>query len=168
MGQKSVERGKTAGIVGLLLVIAFMMFHYRTLGVVAGISLFTNMLFLVALLTSFSATLTLPGIAGIILTIGMAVDANVIIFERIKEELQKGAGLKLGLKEGFGQAFSAILDANITTAIVCAVLMYFGTGPVRGFAVTLFCGILTSLFTAVFLSRTVLDTLVTKWGLKRV
>lgn len=168
LGQKSVERGKTAGIAGLLLVIAFMMFHYRTLGVVAGVSLFANMLFLVALLTSFSATLTLPGIAGIILTIGMAVDANVIIFERIKEELQKGAGLKLGLKEGFGQAFSAILDANITTAIVCAVLVYFGTGPVRGFAVTLFCGILTSLFTAVFLSRTLLDTLVIKRGLKRV
>ena len=168
LGKKSVERGKTAGIVGLLLVVAFMMLYYKTLGVVAGISLFANMLFLVALLTSFSATLTLPGIAGIILTIGMAVDANVIIFERIKEELRKGAGLKLGLREGFQQAFSAILDANITTAIVCAVLVYFGTGPIRGFAVTLFCGILTSLFTAVFLSRTLLDTLVTRWGLKRV
>ena len=168
LGQKSIDNGKIAGLVGLILVMVFMLLYYKTLGIVANISLFANMSFLVALLTSLSATLTLPGIAGIILTIGMAVDANVIIFERIKEELKKGASLKLATRDGFQHAFSAILDANITTAIVCAVLVYFGTGPVRGFAVTLFCGILTSLFTAVFLSRTLLDTLIVKWGLKKV
>ena len=168
LGRKSIERGKIAGIVGLILVMAFMLLYYKTLGIVANISLFANMAFLLALLTSLSATLTLPGIAGIILTIGMAVDANVIIFERIKEELAKGASLKLSIKDGFRNAFSAILDANITTAIVCVVLMYFGTGPVRGFAVTLFCGILTSLFTAVFLSRTLLESLILRWGLKQV
>ena len=168
LGRTSIERGKIAGIVGLILVMAFMILYYKTLGLVANVSLFANMAFLLALLTSLSATLTLPGIAGIILTIGMAVDANVIIFERIKEELAKGAGLKLSVKDGFQNAFSAILDANITTAIVCAVLMYFGTGPVRGFAVTLFCGILTSLFTAVFLSRTLLESLIVRRGLKRV
>ena len=168
LGKKSIDRGKIAGIVGLTLIMFFMLFYYKTLGLIANISLFSNVAFLLAFLTSLSATLTLPGIAGIILTIGMAVDANVIIFERIKEELLKGASLKLAVRDGFQHAFSAILDANITTAIVCAVLMYFGTGPVRGFAVTLFCGILTSLFTAVFLSRTLLETLIVKWGLKRV
>ena len=168
LGQKSIDRGKIAGIVGLALIMVFMLLYYKTLGLIANISLFSNVAFLLALLTSLSATLTLPGIAGIILTIGMAVDANVIIFERIKEELKKGASLKLAVRDGFQHAFSAILDANITTAIVCAVLMYFGTGPVRGFAVTLFCGILTSLFTAVFLSRTMMETLIVKWGLKRV
>ena len=133
LGKKSIDRGKIAGIVGLILVMAFMLLYYNTLGMVANISLFANMAFLLALLTSLSATLTLPGIAGIILTIGIAVDANVIIFERIREELVKGASLKLAIKDGFQNAFSAILDANITTAIVCVVLMYFGTGPRAGF-----------------------------------
>ena len=105
--------------------------------------------------------------AGIILTIGMAVDANVIIYERLKEELKKGSALLLAVKDGYGYALSAILDANITTAIVCIILMSFGTGPIRGFAVTLFCGILTSLFTAIFVSRTILNTLIETWKLKK-
>ncbi len=117
---------------------------------------------ILAILTSLQATLTLPGVAGIVLTIGMAVDANVIIFERIKEELEKGAGLLGAIKEGYARAFTAILDANVTTAAVCVVLMYFGTGPIRGFAVTLLIGIITSMFTAIFFTRTILNFMVGK------
>ena len=168
LGKDSINKGKKAGLIGLFLVMLFMLVYYRSLGVIANISLTANMFFLLALMSSLSAVLTLPGVAGIILTIGMAVDANVIIFERIKEELKKGASLKLAIKDGFGHAFSAILDANITTAIVCFVLMYFGSGPIRGFAVTLFCGILSSLFTAVFLSRTMMDILVLRMGWKKI
>ena len=168
LGKDSINKGKKAGMIGLFLVILFMLFYYRSLGVIANFSLIANMYFLLALLSSLSATLTLPGVAGIILTIGMAVDANVIIFERIKEELRKGASLKLAVRDGFGNAFSAILDANITTAIVCFVLMYFSSGPVRGFAVTLFCGILSSLWTAVFLSRTLMDFLIVKFNWKKI
>ena len=168
LGQDSIDKGKKAGMIGLLLVIFFMLFYYRSLGAIANFSLIANMYFLLALMSSLSATLTLPGVAGIILTIGMAVDANVIIFERIKEELRKGASLKLAVRDGFGNAFSAILDANITTAIVCFVLIYFSSGPVRGFAVTLFCGILSSLWTAVFLSRTLMDFLIVKFNWKKI
>ena len=166
LGQDSIDKGKRAGIVGLLFVMLFMLAYYRSLGLIANLSLALNIFFLLALMSSLSAVLTLPGVAGIILTIGMAVDANVIIFERIKEELKKGASLKLAVKDGFGQAFSAILDANITTAIVCFVLIYFSSGPVKGFAVTLFCGILSSLWTAVFISRTLMDFLIVrfKWN----
>ena len=167
LGKDSIDKGKKAGMTGLLLIILFMFFYYRSMGAVANISLVLNMYFLTALLSSLSATLTLPGVAGIILTIGMAVDANVIIFERIKEELKKGASMKLAVRDGYGSAFSAILDANITTAIVCFVLAYFGSGPVRGFAVTLFCGILTSLFTAVFVSRSLFDFMILR-GWKRL
>ncbi len=168
LGKDSIDRGKKAGIIGLLLIIFFMLVYYKTLGLVSNICLIMNMFFLLALLSSLSATLTLPGVAGIILTIGMAVDANVIIFERIKEELKKGASLKLAVRDGFGNAFSAILDANITTAIICFILIYFGTGPIRGFAVTLFCGILTSLFTSIFLSQTLFNFMILKLGLKKV
>ena len=168
LGQDSIEKGKKAGMIGLILVILFMMFYYKSLGLIANFSLIANLYFLLALLSSLSATLTLPGVAGIILTIGMAVDANVIIFERIKEELRKGASLKLAVRDGFGNAFSAILDANITTAIVCFVLMYFSSGPVRGFAVTLFCGILSSLWTAVFLSRTIMEFLIVRFNWKKI
>ena len=168
LGKDSIDKGKKAGIIGLILVMLFILFYYRSLGVIANISLTANMFFLLSMMSSLSATLTLPGVAGIILTIGMAVDANVIIFERIKEELKKGASLKLAIRDGFGHAFSAILDANITTAIVCFILIYFGTGPIRGFAVTLFCGILSSLFTAVFLSRTLMDFFVLRFGWKKI
>ena len=168
LGKNSIDKGKKAGMIGLFLVIIFMLIYYKSLGLIANISLTANMFFLLSIMSSLSAVLTLPGVAGIILTIGMAVDANVIIFERIKEELRKGAGLKLAIRDGFGNAFSAILDANITTAIVCFVLIYFSTGSVRGFAVTLFIGILSSLFTAVFLSRTIMDFLVLRFGWKKI
>ena len=168
LGKNSIDKGKKAGLIGLLLVMIFMLLYYKKLGIIANISLLANMFFLLSIMSSLSAVLTLPGVAGIILTIGMAVDANVIIFERIKEEFRKGAGLKLAIRDGFGQAFSAILDANITTAIVCFILIYFTTGSVRGFAVTLFIGILSSLFTAVFLSRTLMDFFVIQRGWRRI
>ena len=168
LGKTAIEKGKTAGLAGLFLVIVFMLLCYRRLGAVADLCLAGNIFLLLALMSSLSAVLTLPGVAGIILTVGMAVDANVIIFERIKEEIKKGAGFKLAVRDGFSHAFSAILDANITTAIVCFVLIYFSTGPVRGFAVTLLCGIVTSLFTAVFLSRTLMDFLILKANWKRI
>ncbi|MBC6415567.1 MAG: protein translocase subunit SecD [Bdellovibrionales bacterium] len=168
LGKDAIDRGKKAGAISLFLVILFMFFYYKSLGVVANICLLTNLFFLLALMSSLSATLTLPGVAGIILTIGMAVDANVIIFERIKEELRKGASLKLAIKDGYGNAFSAILDANITTAIVCFVLIYFSSGAVKGFAVTLFCGILSSLWTAVFISRTLMDFLVLRFNWTKI
>ena len=168
LGQDSIDKGKRAGLVGLVFVMLFMLVYYKSLGLIANLSLVLNIFFLLALMSSLSAVLTLPGVAGIILTIGMAVDANVIIFERIKEELKKGASLKLAVKDGFGQAFSAIVDANITTAIVCFVLIYFSSGPVKGFAVTLFCGILSSLWTAVFVSRTLMDFLIVRFQWKKI
>lgn len=168
LGRDSIEKGKKAGILAGILVIIFMFLYYKTLGLVANAALCMNVLCLLALLTSLGATLTLPGVAGIILTIGMAVDANVIIYERLREELRKGSSLILAVRDGYKYALSAILDANITTAIVCVVLMSFGTGPIRGFAVTLFCGIITSIFTAVFVSRTILNTFIRKFQLKRL
>ncbi len=160
LGADSIQAGKKAGILGLLCVLIFMIGWYRLAGAVAGFALAMNIFLILTILTSLGATLTLPGIAGIVLTVGMAVDANVIIFERIKEELFKGSGLRAGVREGFSQAFSAIFDANITTAAVCLVLMFYGTGPIKGFAVTLVWGVVTSMFTAIFLTRTVVDVLV--------
>ncbi|MCB0378457.1 MAG: protein translocase subunit SecD [Bdellovibrionales bacterium] len=163
LGHDSIEKGKKAGLIGAVLVFLFMLAYYRSYGLLADVALGLNVLMILAVLTSLQATLTLPGVAGIVLTIGMAVDANVIIFERIREEIAKGAGVLAAIKEGYGRAFWAIFDANITTAAVCVVLMYFGTGPIRGFAVTLICGIVTSMFTAIFFTRTVLNLVVGKW-----
>lgn len=160
LGKDSIDKGKFAGMIGGLLVFIFMIAYYRSYGIIANTALGFNILMILAILTSLQATLTLPGVAGIVLTIGMAVDANVIIFERIKEEIAKGAGLVGAIKEGYARAFTAILDANVTTAAVCVVLMYFGTGPIRGFAVTLIVGIITSMFTAIFFTRTILNLLV--------
>ena len=166
LGRDSIQKGQLAGWIAGLIVIIFMLFYYRLIGLVANMALCMNILCLLALLTSLGATLTLPGVAGIILTIGMAVDANVIIYERLREELRKGSAILLAVRDGYRYALSAILDANITTAIVCVILMSFGTGPIRGFAVTLFCGIVTSLFTAIFVSRTFLNTLVKTFQIK--
>ena len=135
---------------------------------IANIALVLNILFIFGMLTALDATLTLPGLAGIALTIGMAVDANVIIFERIKEELARGQNYRKAVEDGFGHAFSAIFDANITTGVVCVILMYFGTGPVRGFAVTLLCGLVTSMFTSIFVSRTICDFLFVKLQWKKL
>ena len=162
LGKDSIEKGKFAGLIGGFLVFLFMLIYYRAYGLLANLALGFNILMILAILTSLQATLTLPGVAGIVLTIGMAVDANVIIFERIKEELNKGAGLMGAIKEGYSRAFTAIVDANITTGAVCVVLMYFGTGPIRGFAITLLVGIITSMFTAIFFTRTLLNLVVGK------
>ncbi|RKQ63756.1 preprotein translocase subunit SecD [Thermovibrio guaymasensis] len=160
LGKESVEKGIKAGVAGLVIVMLFMMVYYKTAGVIADVALLMNVILLWALMALIGATLTLPGIAGFILTIGMAVDANVIIFERIKEELRKGRNLFPSVEAGFSRAWGTILDANITTLIAAAVLFQFGTGPIKGFAVTLSLGILTSMFTAVFVTKVLLDLLV--------
>lgn len=163
LGADSIAKGKWAGLVAALLVCIFMLVYYRALGLVANVALSLNLLFILAILSSLGATLTLPGVAGIVLTLGVAVDANVIVFERIKEELRKGAGSQMAVQNGFQQALSAILDANITTATVCFVLIYFGSGPVKGFAVTFLIGILTSMFTALFISRALIELLLKRF-----
>ncbi|MDP7040061.1 MAG: protein translocase subunit SecD [Myxococcota bacterium] len=157
LGQESVEKGSFAIIVGAILVVLFMLLYYRASGVVANIALVLNVFFVIAVLALFEATLTLPGMAGILLTIGMAVDANVIIFERVREELAIGKTPRAAIDAGYAKAFSTIVDANITTLIAGVVLMQYGTGPVRGFAVTLIVGIMCSMFTAIVVTRLIFD-----------
>ncbi|MXX40016.1 MAG: protein translocase subunit SecD [Gemmatimonadetes bacterium] len=157
LGRDSIEQGKTAAIYSMVLVVIFMVLYYRAAGLIADCALLLNMLFIMAVLAGFHATLTLPGIAGIILTIGMAVDANVLIFERIREELRSGKTVRAAIDSGYGHALSAIIDANVTTFLVGIVLYQFGTGPIRGFALTLCIGIVSSLFTAFFVTRTIFD-----------
>ncbi len=157
LGQDSIERGQKAGLIGLALVVLAMLGYYRRTGINAVVALLLNIVVLFGALAYFGATLTLPGIAGIVLTIGMAVDANVLVFERIKEELRHGRTPKSAVDAGFGKALSSVLDANITTLIAALFLFQFGTGPIRGFAVTLSVGILASLFTAIFVSRWIFD-----------
>ncbi len=164
LGIDSIERGKKAILIGGVLVLLFMLFYYKGFGLISNITLGLNMVLIMGLLTSLEATLTLPGVAGIALTIGMAVDANVIIFERIKEELARKSGFAASVETGFKKGLSAIFDSNITTAATSIILMYFGTGPVRGFAVTLLIGIATSLFTAVFVTKVILDYQIHKRG----
>jgi len=140
-------------VLGLIFVIAFMAASYGLFGVIADIALIANLLLIGAALSLFQATLTLPGIAGIVLTIGMAVDANVLVFERIREEMRVGRGPVNAIDVGYRQAIGTIMDANITTLIAALLLLYFGTGPVKGFAVTLSIGIMTSMFTAIMVTR---------------
>ncbi len=155
LGADSIKQGVTASIVGLLLVIAFMLFYYRGSGFNAVLALVLNLILLLAALVLFGATLTLPGIAGVILTIGMAVDSNVLIFERIREELRNGRIVASAVDIGFNKAFVTIIDTHVTTIVSSIFLFVFGTGPIRGFAVTLVAGLLANLFTAVFVSRTI-------------
>ncbi|MEP0547967.1 MAG: protein translocase subunit SecD [Rhodothermales bacterium] len=157
LGAASIRAGTVSVLVGLLLVAFFMVFFYRTAGLVANLALLLNILFIFGILAAFGATLTLPGIAGIVLTIGMAVDANVLIFERIREEMTSGKTLKASIDGGYAKALSAIADANITTFFVGVILYSFGVGPIQGFAVTLMAGILSSLFTAIVVTRIVFD-----------
>lgn len=158
LGADSVRAGKVAGSLGLLIVVGFMVFYYRASGLIANVALVLNLVFVLAALAAFGATLTLPGIAGLILTVGMAVDANVLIFERVREELALGKTVRAAVDAGYDRAFVTILDAQITTLIAAAVLFQFGTGPVKGFAVVLTIGIVSSIFTAVFVTRTIFDT----------
>ena len=168
LGKDSIDRGKRAGLIGLALVVVFVVFYYKVTGIVASICLSLNVLSLLALLSALGATLTLPGIAGIVLTVGMAIDANVIIFERIKELLKRGVSMKAAVRDGFQQAWSAIFDSNVTTAIAAAVLIYFGSGPVRGFGVTLIAGIFTTMVTAVFVTHYLMDVLMQTFKVKKL
>ena len=153
LGQDSINAGVIALIIGFVLVIIFMFYKYKMFGLIANITLVLNLFFLVAILTIFEATLTLPGIAGIILTVGMAVDANVLIFERIKEELLKEKNNIIAFDAGYIKSKTAILDANITTLIAAIILFFMGSGPVKGFSVTLAVGIFTTLFSVYFIAR---------------
>jgi preprotein translocase subunit SecD len=154
LGQDSIDQGMMAGLIGLLLVVVIMIVYYRFTGVLAVLALSVYVALVLGGLAALNATLTLPGIAGLILSIGMAVDANVLIFERIREEVAEGRAVRTAVDEGFGHALSAIVDANITTLITALILFQFGTGPVRGFAVTLSIGIIASFFTALYVTRT--------------
>jgi preprotein translocase subunit SecD len=162
LGQDSIRAGVRASLVGLALVVVFMLFYYRGSGVNAVVALILNMILMLAGLIVFGATLTLPGIAGIILTIGMAVDSNVLIFERIREELRSGKTIPSAVELGFQRAFITIIDTHVTTIVSSLFLFVFGTGPIRGFAVTLVIGLLVNLFSAVFVSRTIFIWLVTR------
>jgi preprotein translocase subunit SecD len=157
LGADSIRRGLMSILMALVLVMAFMVFYYRLSGLNAVFALFLNILILMGMLAYFGASLTLPGIAGIILTVGMAVDANVLVFERIREELAQGKNVLSSISSGFSRAFRTILDANVTTIIAAIFLFQFGTGPIRGFAVTLIIGISASMFTAIFVSRLIFD-----------
>ncbi len=166
LGRDSVVRGVRAAVVGCALVMVFMLVYYRWSGVNAVVALLLNLILLLGAMAYFGATLTLPGIAGVILTIGMAVDANVLIFERIREELRVGKTVRSAIDTGFARAFGTILDANLTTLIAALFLFQFGTGPIKGFAVTLSVGILISMFTAVFVSRTIFDMVLSRRQVK--
>ena len=162
LGRDSIAQGRTAALYSMILIAIFMILYYRVAGIIADCALVLNILFIMAALAGFHATLTLPGIAGIILTIGMAVDANVLIFERIREELRAGKTVRAAIDAGYSNALSAILDANVTTFLVGVVLYQFGTGPIRGFALTLCIGIISSLFTAFFVTRVIFDVITRK------
>jgi preprotein translocase subunit SecD len=165
LGQDNIDQGLISVVVGMVIVIVFMAFYYKVFGLVADLALMLNLVLIVAVLSLLQATLTLPGIAGIVLTIGMAVDANVLIFERIREEIRNGSTPQASIHAGYEKAFSTIVDANITTLIAAIVLFGFGTGPIKGFAVTLFVGILTSMYTAISGTRAVINLL---YGGKRI
>jgi preprotein translocase subunit SecD len=160
LGQDSIDRSFRAGIIGVILVVLFIGLYYKSPGFVADFALLIYIVIVLGVLSAINAVLTLPGIAGIILSVGMAVDANVLILERIKEEMADGKRLRSAIEAGFSRAFATILDSNITTLITAAVLFFVGTGGVRGFAVTLGVGILASMFTAVFVTRFILDIVV--------
>ena len=157
LGTDSIRSGIAAGIAGVIAVVAIMLFYYRKSGVNATLALILNAIILIAALSYFDAVLTLPGIAGVILTIGMAVDSNVLIFERIREELRTGKAVIAAVDAGFNKAFLTIVDTHVTTVVSCAFLFLFGTGPVKGFAVTLVIGLIANVFTAVFVSKTIFD-----------
>ena len=157
LGADSIRSGVTASLVGLAGVLLFILFYYRLSGINAVIALVLNLLILIGAMAYFAATLTLPGIAGVILTIGMGVDANVLIFERIKEEMRTGKPPRTAISVGFSRVFWTIVDANMTSLVAAAILFQFGTGPVQGFAVTLSIGLISNVFTAMFVSRYIFD-----------
>ena len=163
LGQDSIRKGVRAALLGGILIIAFMIYYYRASGIIANVAMFLNLIFLLCAFTAMKATMTLPGIAGIILTMGMGVDTNVLIFERIREELRLGKTVRAAVDGGYSKAWVTIFDAHITTLITTFVLFIFGTGPIKGFAVTLSIGIIINLFTAVFGSKTIFDWILQKY-----
>jgi preprotein translocase subunit SecD len=160
LGHDAVQRGSIGALVGLLFVLVFMLIYYQVGGLIADIMLVLNILLILGTMAFFEATLTLPGIAGLALTIGMAVDANVLINERIREELRAGKSARSAVDQGYARAFWSIFDSQITTFLACVVLFQYGTGPIKGFAVTMMIGICASLFTGVFCSRILFDWIV--------
>src|SRR5690606_21201641 len=157
LGQEAIDSGFLSFVIAFIFVLVWMVVYYGRAGFYADVALAFNVLLIFGVLTSLGAVLTLPGIAGIVLTIGMSVDANVLIYERIKEELAKGKSMVQSVQDGFGNALSSILDANITTGLTAVILFVFGSGPIKGFATTLMIGIITSLFTAIFITRLYID-----------
>ncbi|RLD66067.1 MAG: protein translocase subunit SecDF [Bacteroidetes bacterium] len=155
LGEQAVNSGLLSFVIAFIVILLYMVFYYKTAGYVADIALIANIFFIFGILASLGAVLTLPGLAGIVLTIGMSVDANVLIYERIREELSLGKGIRIAISDGYNNAYSAILDANITTFLTAIILFIFGHGPIKGFATTLMIGILTSLFSAIFITRIV-------------
>ena len=168
LGAESVKSGTQSVLIGLAIVLVFMVFYYRMAGSIADFALIWNIVLVLAILASLQATLTLPGIAGLILTVGMSIDANVIIFERIREELDKGKTAKAAIDGGYKRALTTIVDANMTTLIAALVLWQFGTGPIRGFATVLFWGILISMFTAIFVTRSIFNVFVNRKGFSKL
>lgn len=162
LGQEAITAGLISLVAGLLIVLIFMWFYYNHGGLVANLALLANLFFIIGILSSLGAALTLPGIAGIVLTIGMSVDANVLIFERIREEIKAGKGLRLAIADGYKNAYSSIIDSNLTTLLTGIILYTFGSGPIHGFAIILIIGILTSLFSAIFITRLVFDWMLSK------
>lgn len=162
LGQDSIEMGTRAVVLGLVIVLIFMVFYYRLSGFIADFAVLWNLMLVLAILAMLKATLTLPGIAGLILTVGMSVDANVIIFERIREEFAKGKTVKAAIDSGYARALTTIIDANVTTILAALVLMQFGTGPIKGFAIVLFWGITMSMFTAIFTTRTIFNVITSR------
>ena len=165
LGQANIDQGFRSVVIGFVLVLVLMAVYYRRFGLVANVALTVNLVMVVAMLSLLQATLTLPGIAGIVLTVGMAVDANVLIFERIREEIRNGNTPQASIHSGYAKAFSTIADANITTLIAAVLLFGFGTGPIKGFAITLSLGIATSMFTAIMMTRAIVNLM---YGGRRV
>ncbi len=168
LGQENIDKGFMSVMIGFVAVLIFMAIYYRTFGLIADVALTLNLVFIVAVLSLLQATLTLPGIAGIVLTVGMAVDANVLIFERIKEELKLGSTPQAAIQSGYAKAFGTIADANITTLIAAIILFGFGTGPIKGFAITLSIGILTSMFTAIVGTRAIVNLVYGRKNIKKL
>jgi len=168
LGMDSIKQGSYAMILGTFLILIFMFFYYRKAGLIADLALILNIIFIAASLILFEATLTLPGIAGILLTIGMSVDANIIVFERIREEIRSGNNIRASVEAGYAKALSTIIDANVTTAIAGIVLFQYGTGPIKGFAVTLLIGIVFSVFTAIFISKWIFRYFVNRKNLNKI
>jgi preprotein translocase subunit SecD len=166
LGKDSIDAGVKACWIGFLVIVAFMAFYYRLSGLIANVALFLNLIILLASMIVIDATLTLPGIAGILLTLGMAVDANVLINERVREELRLNKTMRSAVEAGYNRALTTIIDTNVTTVLTTMFLLFYGTASIKGFAVTLIIGLAISMFTAVFVTRILMDVMIAKFHVK--